>query len=170
MSCGFVFRACMGEAERVRIGIDFVDRLGPGESLTGTPTVSVTPSGPTVTDPSAAGTVVQALVGGGPPGNYRVTFLADTTSGQVLGGWVALVVGSDPSHEITTVTDAFGFPLVTTNAPHGLDTATTNSITLSGTTGYDGDWDTLAGAGTPTTLILIGAFTEAATGGRWDLT
>jgi hypothetical protein len=80
------------------------------------------------------------------------------------GGYSAPV---GPGHQILTIADASGFPVVTTAAPHGLNTGTTNSVVISGTSGYDGPWDTLAGAGTATTFILIGSYVGDATGGTW---
>ncbi len=90
------------------VAVNFTDWLDQGEIITGTPTVSVSPSGPTLSAASAnawrrivdgrtcqPGTVVAFTVSGGTAGvTYVVTITASTSGSQTLVGYVTVVVAS----------------------------------------------------------------------------
>lgn len=70
--------------------------------------------------------------------------------------------------DILTITDSGGgTALVTTAAPHGLSDAA--SVTVAGTTTYDGPWAVAVDEGTGASgFILVGStFTVGTTGGTW---
>jgi len=86
------------EGETLVAAVNFSDRLTDGDTLTGTPTAVVSPSGPTLgaaaknattltilLDSVAANLAVLYTIAGGAAGvTYTVTVTATTTSGQTL--------------------------------------------------------------------------------------
>lgn len=84
--------------ETLIAGVNFTDRLTDGDTLTGTPTAVVSPSGPTIGTVSKNASIVTILlesvaincaalfsVAGGTAGiTYTITVTAATTSGQTL--------------------------------------------------------------------------------------
>ena len=83
--CNFVSALCKGVNETVRVGIDFVDLIVTGETLTDPPTVTVSPSGPTISGQDILDdTKATALVAGGTAGVvYKVWISVSTSMGQV---------------------------------------------------------------------------------------
>jgi len=85
-------------AETLTIGVDFSTRLVDGDTLTGTPTATVSPSGPTLSGVQRNASAVTILsqsvpanqavivtVAGGTAGvTYTITVTAQTTSGQTM--------------------------------------------------------------------------------------
>ncbi len=87
------------------IAVNFSDWLDHGEIITGTPTVAVSPSGPTLSAASvnsgrrvvdnrscAPGSVVTFTVSGGTANTYTITITASTSGSQTLVGYITLVV------------------------------------------------------------------------------
>jgi hypothetical protein len=84
--------------------VSFLGKLDAGETLTGTPTISVSPAGLTCTSPAvstdmlvidrvpvAAGKAVTFTVSGGTAGvDYTVTVTVGTSNGQTLKGRVVI--------------------------------------------------------------------------------
>ena len=70
---------------------DFVDELETGETITGSPAVSISPTGPTLGTPSINGTEVQVKITGGTAGvSYLVTMKIATSAGESIegSGWL----------------------------------------------------------------------------------
>lgn len=81
--CGYAGKWCKKAAEVARVGVDFAGLLKDGEALTGSPTVTPDPAGPTVSGVAIDGTSVVCLVAGGTAGtDYTLTFSAATSGGQ----------------------------------------------------------------------------------------
>ena len=94
--------------ETVPVGIDFSDLLASGETLTGTPTASISPPGPTASSVAvtasaftsvagntiATGKGISLLLAGGQPGNRHTLTITcgTTTTGRVVGGKVIVIV------------------------------------------------------------------------------
>lgn len=90
------------------IAVNFTDWLDQGEVITGTPTVSVSPSGVTLSAASVntgrrvvdnracqPGTVVTFTASSGSAGTtYTITVTASTSGSQTLVGYVTLIVAS----------------------------------------------------------------------------
>jgi hypothetical protein len=99
--CLFLSRACKGVNEVLRFGVDYQDFMAPDESVTAV-TVTVSPSGPTVSDDGVAdgdgatGNIAVAMVEGGTAGvTYKVWVAATTTGGQELKRYVSLTVEAE---------------------------------------------------------------------------
>jgi hypothetical protein len=92
--CNFVARLCKGVNETARVGVDFVDLIVEGETLTDPPTVTVSPSGPTLSGQDIlSDTQAVALVAGGTAATtYRVWFSVSTSMGQVRKKYVSVTV------------------------------------------------------------------------------
>ena len=94
--CGFVAALCKGVNETRRLGIDLVDLLAVGETLTDPPTVTASPTGPTISGQEASGTEVLATVAGGTGGvTYKIWFSCSTSSGQTIKKYLSLTVDSE---------------------------------------------------------------------------
>jgi hypothetical protein len=99
--CNFVSALCKGVNETVRVGIDFIDLIVTGETLTDPPTVTVSPAGPTISgqdivDGQATGSAAEALVAGGTAGTtYKVWFAVTTSMGQTRKKHVTLTVDAE---------------------------------------------------------------------------
>lgn len=90
------------------IAVNFTDWLDHGEIITGTPTVAVSPSGPTLSAASVnswrrvvdgracnPGTVVTFSASGGSASTtYTITITASTSGSQTLVGYITLIVAS----------------------------------------------------------------------------
>ena len=83
--CNFVAALCKGVNETARVGVDFIDLIVTGETLTDPPTVTVSPSGPTLSGQDILDdTKATALVAGGTAGVvYKVWISVSTSMGQV---------------------------------------------------------------------------------------
>jgi hypothetical protein len=92
--CNFVARLCKGVNETTRVGVDFVDLIVEGETLTDPPTVTVSPSGPTISGQDILDdTKAVALVAGGTADTtYKVWFAVVTSMGQTRKKYVSLTV------------------------------------------------------------------------------
>jgi hypothetical protein len=92
--CSFVARLCKGVNETARVGVDFVDLIVEGETLTDPPTVTVSPSGPTLSGQDILDdTKAVALVAGGTAATtYKVWFAVTTSMGQTRKKYVSLTV------------------------------------------------------------------------------
>jgi hypothetical protein len=75
------------------VNMEFAADLLAGETLTGTPSISPSPSGLTVTLPITSGTKAQAKFSGGTPGTtYLISVTVQTNNGQTYEGiWDLLV-------------------------------------------------------------------------------
>jgi hypothetical protein len=95
--CNFVAHLCKGVNETARLGIDFVDLIVTGETLTDPPTVTASPAGPTVSGQDILdGTKAIANVAGGTAGtNYKIWFTVVTSLGQTRKKHVTLEIEAE---------------------------------------------------------------------------
>lgn len=90
---------CMGKSRTKRAAIDLTGQLRDGVTLTGTPTVTVSPSGPTLTakttnaaaidingtEVAIAHAVTVLIAGGGTAGTYTLSVSCATTDSETIG-------------------------------------------------------------------------------------
>jgi len=95
--CNFVAALCKGVNETARVGVDFIDLIVTGETLTDPPTVTVSPSGPTLSGQDILDdTKATALVAGGTAGTtYKVWFSCTTSMGQTRKKYVSVTVDAE---------------------------------------------------------------------------
>jgi hypothetical protein len=93
-------------AETRTVSVSFVSKLGEGETLSNTPTVSVSPAGPSVVAPIVsaqmlpingaevdAGEAVQFSISGGAVGStYTLDIVCPTSAGEILEGYCTITV------------------------------------------------------------------------------
>lgn len=80
-------------AESRLYSIDFANLLGTGESLSGTPTVTASPTGLTIGTPAISGTTVQVRISSGSDGvPYKLECVVATSDGNTLEGDAILIV------------------------------------------------------------------------------
>lgn len=78
--------------------IDFANDIGSGDSLTSVTSVTVTPTGPTITEETISGTTVTFTIDGGTHETmYLIEAIAVTTDGETLEGDGYLYVTDTPS-------------------------------------------------------------------------
>lgn len=74
-----------GEVRKARFVFEKKREIIDGDTLTGTPTVTSSPSGPTIGTPTISGDEVRALISGGTDGtSYILTATCDTAGGATL--------------------------------------------------------------------------------------
>jgi hypothetical protein len=89
---------CKSVSEVARVGVDFVDFLVAGETLTDPPTVASSPSGPTISGQDILdGTKAIANVAAGTAATtYSIVFTVVTSLGQTRKRYISLTIDADP--------------------------------------------------------------------------
>lgn len=95
--CSFVASLCKGVNETARLGIDFVDLLVVGETLSDPPTVTSSPAGPTISGQDILDdTKAVANVSGGTAGaTYKIWFTVTSSLGQVRKRYISMRVEAE---------------------------------------------------------------------------
>ncbi len=70
--------------EKLRFDFEFRKRLVSGDTFTGTPTVTPSPTGVVVGAITTSGSIVQVVLSGGTVRDFVMTCIANTTQGDIL--------------------------------------------------------------------------------------